>query len=101
MVAAHYAAREKLAGNDYMKTTRSETVRLAPFPDLVYVRRPTDDGIVGLGETFFGAQAVEPYLHEIAAPRVLGVDPLPIERIASILGSYVGYTNGGLYPVGG
>ena len=36
----------------------------------------TDEGLVGLGETFMGAQAVEAYVHEWAGPKLLGKDPL-------------------------
>src|SRR2546429_6865613 len=51
----------------------------------------TDDGPVGLGETFFGAQAVEAYIHESAAPYLLGRDPLQTEKHALALDGYVGY----------
>ena len=45
-----------------MKITSLETIRLAEFANLVWVRLHTDDGLVGLGETFMGAAAVEAYL---------------------------------------
>jgi len=32
----------------------------------------TDEGLVGLGETFWGAQTVEAYVHESVAPRFWG-----------------------------
>ena len=38
-------------------------------------------GWLGLGETFFGAQAVEAQGHETLAPQVMGRDPLAIDRI--------------------
>ena len=44
-----------------MKITQVETVRLGEFPNIIWVRLHTDEGLVGLGETFMGAQAVEAY----------------------------------------
>ena len=55
-----------------MKITALETIRLAEFGNLVWVRLHTDDGLVGLGETFMGAAAVEAYLHESVAPKLIG-----------------------------
>jgi galactonate dehydratase len=78
-----------------MKISQLETVTVAAFPNLLYVRLHTDEGIVGLGETFFGAAAVESYLHETAAPKLLGADPLQIDRIAQALKPYVGSTGSG------
>ncbi len=79
-----------------MKITAVDTVRLDEFPNLVWVRVHTDEGLVGLGETFFGARAVEAYLHESAAPRLVGRDPLEIEAIARDLTPYVGYAGSGV-----
>ena len=62
-----------------MKITAVETIRLTEFPNILWVRLHTDEGLVGLGETFMGAEAVEAYLHETAAPKLLGHDPLRIE----------------------
>ena len=49
-----------------MKITALETIRNAEFPNLLWLHIHTDEGISGLGETFFGAQAVEAYLHELS-----------------------------------
>ena len=64
-----------------MKITRLETLRLDEFPNLVWLRVHTDQGMSGLGETAFGAAAVEAYLHEFVAPRAIGKDPLEIEGL--------------------
>ena len=79
-----------------MKITALETVRLDEFPNVLWVRVHTDEGLVGLGETFFGARAVEAYLHESAAMTVLGRDPLAIERIGRDLTPYVGFAGTGV-----
>ena len=50
---------------------------------------------MGLGETFFGARAVEAYLHESAAMTVLGRDPLAIEHIGRDLTPYIGFAGTG------
>lgn len=78
-----------------MKITQLETVWLDDFPNLCWVRLYTDTGLVGLGETFFGAQTVEAYLHESVAPLILGEDPLRIDWIANRLIPYTGYRSGG------
>lgn len=79
-----------------MKITGLETLRLAEFPNLVWVRVHTDGALAGVGETSFAAAAVEAYLHEFVAPRVLGRDPLEIERLTRSLASYLGWRGSGV-----
>ena len=79
-----------------MRVTQLETLRLDEFPNLCFVQVHTDAGITGLGETFFGAQAVEAYLHETVAPYILGKDPLLIDRHARSLYGYLGYGSSGV-----
>jgi L-alanine-DL-glutamate epimerase-like enolase superfamily enzyme len=50
-----------------VRITALETLRPAPQPNLLLVQLHTDDGLVGLGEAFLGAGAVEAYLHDTAA----------------------------------
>ena len=38
-----------------MRITSLESIRLGEFPNILFVRLHTDAGLVGLGETFFGA----------------------------------------------
>lgn len=73
-----------------MKIRRVETVRLKEFPNILFVQVHTDAGVSGLGETFLGAAAVEAYIHETAAPYLLGKDPHQIERHALQLRGYIG-----------
>ncbi len=78
-----------------MKITAIETIRLAEFPNLLWVEVRTDEGVTGLGETFFGAAAVEAHIHETAAPKLIGRDPLAIDRIAKDLVGYIGFRAAG------
>ena len=79
-----------------MKITALETIRNAEFPNLLWLYIHTDEGISGLGETFFGAQAVEAYLHESIAPQLLGQDPGRIDYIARKLYGYLGFRGSGV-----
>jgi galactonate dehydratase len=79
-----------------VKLAKLQTLRLAEFPNLVWLRLHTDEGLVGLGETSFAAESVEAYLHEFVAPRVLGRNPLEIERLARDLIGYLGFRGSGV-----
>ncbi|MES2186520.1 MAG: mandelate racemase/muconate lactonizing enzyme family protein [Pseudomonadota bacterium] len=80
-----------------MRITAIETTRLTSQPNLIWVEVHTDEGIVGLGETFRGAEAVEAYIHSMAAPLVCGQDPLDIERLHKILlRGYLGFNGSGV-----
>lgn len=79
-----------------MKITKLETIRIEERPNLLWVQVHTDEGLVGLGETFFGAAAVEAYVHETLAPIVLGRDPLEIDRLSADLVPYIGYRSTGV-----
>jgi galactonate dehydratase len=80
-----------------MKITKIETLRPEeyPNPNILWTRIYTDDGLTGLGETFWGAQTVEAHIHEYVAPRLLGRDPLAIDRIAKDLVGYLGFRSTG------
>jgi galactonate dehydratase len=73
-----------------MRITRIETVRTDEFPSLVHVLVHTDEGLTGLGETFFFADSVEAHVHDVVADYLLGKDPDEIERHATALRGYVG-----------
>jgi galactonate dehydratase len=64
-----------------VKITKIETLRTEEFANVVWVRVHTDAGVIGLGETFYGAGAVEAHIHDILSGRLLGRDPLRIEAI--------------------
>ena len=64
-----------------VKITAIETLRTDEFANVIWVRVHTDAGIIGLGETFYGAGAVEAHIHDTLSGRLLGRDPLRIEAI--------------------
>ena len=78
-----------------MKITALETVRVAERPNLLWVLVHTDQGLTGLGETFFIAETVETYIHEYVAPRTIGRDPLQIDLLAADLVGYLGFRSTG------
>ena len=79
-----------------MKVTAIETLRLAEFPFLLWLRVHTDRGIIGTGETFWAPGPVASYLHENVAPYLIGKDPRDIELHDRTLGSvYVGARDSG------
>jgi galactonate dehydratase len=73
-----------------VKITAIDTVHLAEYPNLLWVEVSTDDGLVGLGEAFMGARAVASYVHESAAPKLLGGDPTAISYWSQELTGYLG-----------
>jgi L-alanine-DL-glutamate epimerase-like enolase superfamily enzyme len=64
-----------------MKITAIETLRTEEFSNVIWVRVHTDAGVIGLGETFYGAAAVEAHIHDTLATRLLGRNPLHIESL--------------------
>ena len=79
-----------------MKVTAVETLQLAEFPFLFWLRVHTDAGIIGTGETFWAPGPVASYIHDNVAPYLLGKDPRDIELHDRTLGSvYVGARDSG------
>jgi L-alanine-DL-glutamate epimerase-like enolase superfamily enzyme len=79
-----------------VKIQKIETIRIAEHGNICWVEVHTDAGVTGLGETFFGAEAVEAYIHETAAPLLIGRDPLQIEAISRALTGYLGFASTGV-----
>jgi L-alanine-DL-glutamate epimerase-like enolase superfamily enzyme len=74
-----------------MKIVAVETLRIAERPNLVWVRLRTDEGISGLGESWFGSGPVEADVHERIAPLLLGEDARRIQALSRRLRPYVGF----------
>lgn len=73
------------------------TYRMPDRPSLIWLEIETDDGLVGLGETFRGAVSVEACLHGELAPWLIGRDARHMEGISRhLLTPYVGYNSSGV-----
>ena len=78
-----------------MKITGIETVWIPDRPSVIWVRIGTSDGLTGLGETWFGAGAVEADIHDRIAPLILGSDAGDIVELARLMKPYVGFCGTG------
>jgi galactonate dehydratase len=80
-----------------MKITAVETIALDEFPNVLWVQVHTDQGLVGLGETFYAVAPVIEHVHQTCAPYLLGRDPLRIEAISrNFLNTYLGFNSVGV-----
>jgi L-alanine-DL-glutamate epimerase-like enolase superfamily enzyme len=74
------------------KVTCVRTIRIPERANLIWVELETDEGLVGLGESFRGAPAVEAVLHDQVAPWLLGRDSRRIEMVSRhLLTPYLGF----------
>jgi galactonate dehydratase len=72
------------------------TIRIAERPNLIWVEIETDEGLIGLGESFRGVQAVEAVIHEQIAPWLIGRDSRRIEAVSRYLMTpYLGFQSTG------
>ncbi len=79
-----------------MHITAIDTIHVGAYPNITFVEIHTDEGIVGLGETFRGPQAVAAHIHEGIAPYLLGKDPCAIEAHSHyMLNGYLGFASSG------
>jgi len=90
-----------------MKITKIETIWFEPFtakawqqqspqsrqasPNNLWVRIHTDDGLIGLGETYYLPRAVGAIIHDVCAPLLIGRYPLDIENHWNNLFSLVNF----------
>jgi L-alanine-DL-glutamate epimerase-like enolase superfamily enzyme len=63
-----------------MRLTRIETIHLEEHATLLFVRLHTDEGLIGHGETKYAPAALRGFIHDYAAPLLLGQDPLRIDH---------------------
>ncbi|HEU5283028.1 MAG TPA: mandelate racemase/muconate lactonizing enzyme family protein, partial [Burkholderiales bacterium] len=79
-----------------MKVTAIETINLDEFPNLLWVHVHTDEGIVGLGETFYAVEPAIAHIHQTIAPYLLGKNPLTIDAHSRhLLYNYLGFKSVG------
>ena len=72
------------------------TYRSEEHPNLLWLEVKTKDGVTGLGETFFAAEALEAYIHSNLAPIVLGLPSEDIGMVHLKSRPYVGFVGAGL-----
>jgi L-alanine-DL-glutamate epimerase-like enolase superfamily enzyme len=72
------------------KITKIETIRPRSHATLIWVRVHTDQGLTGLGESWFGCAAIEADIHDRIAPLILGQDASRIEHLNRLMRPYVG-----------
>jgi L-alanine-DL-glutamate epimerase-like enolase superfamily enzyme len=79
---------------------QAQWARLAPqgaklsrqaLPNNVWVRVHTDEGLVGLGETYYGPRAVSAIVHDVFAPLLIGRSVFDIESHWNNLFSLVNF----------
>lgn len=63
--------------NPFPAIAAIETVRIGAYPNLLWVEVEDETGARGLGETFFGADAVEAAIHTEFAPKLIGAGSAP------------------------
>src|SRR5690349_15097256 len=63
-----------------MRITRLETIWIDEQPNTMWLRIHTDDGLIGLGETFYVPRAVSAVIHDVFATLLLGRSPFDIEQ---------------------
>ncbi|RME55262.1 MAG: mandelate racemase/muconate lactonizing enzyme family protein, partial [Caldilineae bacterium] len=64
-----------------MKITKIESLTFEKLPRLLFVRVHTDEGLIGLGETYDKVPGARGALHGTIAPLMLGNDPRDIDRL--------------------
>ena len=79
-----------------MLINKIQTIRTPDHPNLIWVKVYTDDGLFGLGETWFGAVSVEADIHSRLAPLLIGQEPTRIEYIYSKMRPYIGFFGTGV-----
>ena len=63
-----------------MKINRLETIWIDEQPNTIWVRIHTDEGLVGLGETYYVPRAVSAVIHDVFANLLLGRSAFDIEN---------------------
>jgi L-alanine-DL-glutamate epimerase-like enolase superfamily enzyme len=77
-----------------MRITAIETIHVGAYPNITFVEVHTDEGLIGLGETFRTPRTVAAQVHETVAPYLLGKDPLAIDAHSSVLlNPYLGFAS--------
>ena len=74
-----------------MRIVKVETIRNAALPNVLWVQAHSEDGLIGLGETYYLPGAVEAVIHDVIATFVLGRSGYEIESIWDQVFSYCNF----------
>ncbi len=74
-----------------MRVVRVKTIRHAGLPNLLWVQVVSEEGLIGLGETFYLPGAVEAVIHDVIAVFVFGQPDSEIESIWDQVFSYCNF----------
>jgi len=64
-----------------VKIEKIETIWLDEYPHTLWLRIHTNDGLIGLGETFYAPRAVAAIIHDVLANLLIGQSAFDIERL--------------------
>ena len=67
-----------------MRVTAIETIHVEAYPNITFVEVHTDEGLVGLGETFRTPKAIAAQIHETVAPISSGKIRAPSTHTAGL-----------------
>jgi galactonate dehydratase len=79
-----------------MKITTVESFVHQDFPNIIYVKIGTDEGVYGIGESYYFGRTVATFVDEFVAPTLIGLDPANIESISRKLTTYIGALSSGV-----
>lgn len=74
-----------------MRIVKVETIRNTDLPNSLWVQVHSEDGLVGLGETFYLPGAIEAVIHDLIATFVLGRSDCETESIWDQVFSYCNF----------
>ena len=73
-----------------------ETFRIEAVPNILWVQLTSDDGVTGLGESYFDPGSTEAHIHEHIGPYLLGRSALDIRKHYRKLIGYLGQQGSGV-----
>ncbi len=63
-----------------MQIEKLETIWFDAQPNTMWLRVHTDEGLIGLGETYYAPRAVAAIIHDVLSKLLIGTSPLDIEK---------------------
>ena len=73
-----------------------ETFRVEAVPNILWVQLTTNDGVTGLGESYFDPSVTESHIHKHIAPYLLGRSALDIRKHYRKMIGYLGQQGSGV-----